>query len=59
MQIDSETESKDTIQIDETSLKSDAKTKNGDKWNLKISSWNVNGVRAWVKASVANYCFFL
>lgn len=26
-----------------------AKTKDGKKWNFKISSWNVDGLRAWIK----------
>lgn len=24
-------------------------TKNGLSWNLKIASWNVDGLRAWIK----------
>lgn len=28
---------------------SDAKTSDGKKWNLKIVSWNVDGLRAWLK----------
>jgi len=28
---------------------SDAKDKNGNKWNLKVSSWNVDGLRACAK----------
>jgi len=55
LQTDNEKDSKDTkdtaFQIDETSLISEAKTTKGEKWNLKFSSWNVNGVRAWVQAS--------
>lgn len=30
---------------------SEAKTKEGNKWNLKISSWNVAGLKAWLKKS--------
>jgi hypothetical protein len=22
---------------------------NGKEWNLKITTWNINGVRAWLK----------
>lgn len=32
-----------------TDFGSNAVTKDGKKWNLKIVSWNVNGIRAWVK----------
>lgn len=31
-------------------------TKDGEKWNLKITSWNVAGLRAWLKVSVFKYC---
>ena len=27
----------------------DCKTESGDKWDFKISSWNVDGMRAWAK----------
>lgn len=50
-------------------FESDAKSKDGEPWNLKIVSWNVDGVRAWLKVSmvalgllwylsleVTNYC---
>ncbi|XP_037783431.1 DNA-(apurinic or apyrimidinic site) endonuclease-like [Penaeus monodon] len=30
-------------------FESDAKSKDGEPWNLKIVSWNVDGVRAWLK----------
>ncbi|KAK3923088.1 Recombination repair protein 1 [Frankliniella fusca] len=30
---------------------SEAKTKDGKLWNFKISSWNVAGLKAWVKKS--------
>lgn len=26
-----------------------SKTVNGKNWNLKIASWNVDGLRAWIK----------
>ena len=26
---------------------SEAKNSDGKKWNLKLSSWNINGIRAW------------
>ena len=26
-----------------------AETKDGKKWNFKISTWNVDGLRAWIK----------
>lgn len=28
---------------------SEATTKDGKKWNLKVVSWNVDGLRAWMK----------
>lgn len=28
---------------------SEATTKDGKKWNLKVVSWNVDGLRAWLK----------
>uniref|UniRef100_A0A224XSV7 DNA-(apurinic or apyrimidinic site) endonuclease n=1 Tax=Panstrongylus lignarius TaxID=156445 RepID=A0A224XSV7_9HEMI len=30
-------------------------TKEGEKWNFKISSWNVAGLRAWLKKSGIDY----
>ena len=42
--------------IDQSSLSSDAKAKNGEKWNMKFASWNINGVRAWVEVSMLT-CF--
>ncbi|XP_067121708.1 exodeoxyribonuclease-like [Centruroides vittatus] len=32
---------------------SDAKSLTGKKWNLKISSWNVNGIRSWLDKGIA------
>ncbi|XP_071956036.1 DNA repair nuclease APEX1-like [Antedon mediterranea] len=31
------------------------KSESGETWNLKISSWNVNGLRAWVKKDGFNF----
>jgi len=36
-------------------FKSDAKDKNGNSWTLKISSWNVDGLRACAKKGGAEY----
>uniref|UniRef100_A0A1B6DH11 DNA-(apurinic or apyrimidinic site) endonuclease n=1 Tax=Clastoptera arizonana TaxID=38151 RepID=A0A1B6DH11_9HEMI len=33
----------------------DKTTANGEKWNFKISSWNVAGIRAWVKKNGHKY----
>ncbi|XP_065907192.1 exodeoxyribonuclease-like [Dysidea avara] len=33
----------------------DAKNASGVKWNLKICSWNVNGIRAWMKKGGVEY----
>ena len=30
----------------------DSKNEEGEKWNWKIASWNVNGVRAWFDVSL-------
>ena len=35
----------------------DCKTESGDKWDFKISSWNVDGMRAWAKKG--NYTYLL
>lgn len=34
---------------------SEAKTKDGKPWNFKISSWNVAGLKAWVKKNGMEY----
>ena len=36
-------------------FQSDAKAKNGSAWNLKISSWNVDGLRACAKKGGAEF----
>ncbi|MCL4126351.1 UNVERIFIED_CONTAM: hypothetical protein GTU68_004956 [Idotea baltica] len=36
-------------EISTDNFSSDAKTKGGKLWNFKIVSWNVAGVRAWIK----------
>lgn len=41
-------ESKKTKKED---FSSDAKTSDGQKWNMKIVSWNVDGLRAWLKVT--------
>ncbi|XP_070578731.1 exodeoxyribonuclease-like [Ptychodera flava] len=41
--------------IESLDFTSEAKTKDGKKWNLKIVSWNVNGIRAWVKKEPGKY----
>ncbi|XP_033105216.1 DNA-(apurinic or apyrimidinic site) lyase-like isoform X2 [Anneissia japonica] len=33
----------------------DKKSASGEKWNFKISSWNVNGLRAWEKKDGLKY----
>ncbi|XP_034238795.1 DNA-(apurinic or apyrimidinic site) lyase-like isoform X2 [Thrips palmi] len=40
---------------DSIEFTSNAKTKDGDSWNLKISSWNVAGLRAWIKKNGLEY----
>lgn len=34
---------------------SEAKTPGGKKWNLKFSSWNINGIRAWREKNGQSY----
>lgn len=41
--------------IDEDSFDSNSKTKDGRKWNFKISTWNVCGMRAWLKKGGMDY----
>lgn len=42
----------DVTQIDFTSS---AKTRSGKPWNMKFSSWNVNGLRAWCEKNGHSY----
>ena len=37
--------------LDDVDFSSDAATSDGNKWNWKFASWNVNGVRAWFDVS--------
>lgn len=41
--------SKNVTDWSKVSFSDTAKTKDGRVWNKKFSSWNVNGVRAWLK----------
>lgn len=41
-------ESEDKSTADNT-FSTTLKTKDGRKWNFKISAWNVAGIRAWMK----------
>jgi len=38
--------------LEDQDFSSSAKTADGKPWNLKIVSWNINGIRAWVKVGV-------
>ncbi|KAK8392942.1 hypothetical protein O3P69_013160 [Scylla paramamosain] len=44
-----ETQEKESKKVKTDDFSSDAKTNDGKKWNLKIVSWNVDGLRAWMK----------
>lgn len=44
-----ETPDKESKKVKTDDFSSDAKTSDGKKWNLKIVSWNVDGLRAWLK----------
>ncbi|KAI0209148.1 DNA-(apurinic or apyrimidinic site) lyase [Lamellibrachia satsuma] len=35
--------------LEDQDFSSCAKTADGKPWNMKITSWNINGIRAWVK----------
>ncbi|XP_077977210.1 exodeoxyribonuclease-like [Glandiceps talaboti] len=50
-----ETTSSGPPELDSLDFSSDAKTSDGKEWNLKISSWNVNGIRAWVQKNGQKY----
>lgn len=36
---------------------SKAKTEDGRSWNLKIASWNISGIRAWLKVGYLSNAF--
>ncbi|PVD28107.1 hypothetical protein C0Q70_10689 [Pomacea canaliculata] len=38
-----------------TDFESTAKTNDGRPWNLKLASWNINGVRAWLNKGGLSY----
>ena len=40
--------------VDSADFVSDAETADGRKWNLKIASWNINGIRAWLEVRFSN-----
>ncbi|XP_066975837.1 DNA repair nuclease APEX1-like [Macrobrachium rosenbergii] len=42
-------EEKKGKKVKKDNFSSDAKTKDDEPWNLKIVSWNVDGLRAWMK----------
>lgn len=43
--------------LKELNFDCDRTTSVGKKWNLKISSWNVAGLRAWVKVFLTLFYF--
>ncbi|KAL5457388.1 hypothetical protein EMCRGX_G034640 [Ephydatia muelleri] len=47
--------SKNVTDWSKISFSDTAKTKDGRVWNKKFSSWNVNGIRAWLKNSSLPY----
>lgn len=40
---------KTSSDYDKMDFSCESKTKDGKDWNLKISTWNVDGLRAWIK----------
>lgn len=48
--------SKDKIpDVSAIDFSNESKSSGGNKWNFKISSWNVNGVRAWLEKNGLSY----
>jgi AP endonuclease-1 len=47
--------SKSSTDWNDIDLSSDAKTSNDSPWTHKFSSWNVNGIRAWLKGDGLEY----
>lgn len=45
---------KTSTEFDGQDFSNDSKTADGKLWNLKIASWNVDGIRAWAKVSLSN-----
>ncbi|ESN95109.1 hypothetical protein HELRODRAFT_186002 [Helobdella robusta] len=41
--------------VADLNFSSDSKTENGDMWNFKVASWNVNGIRAWAEKNGHSY----
>ena len=41
--------------MEDQDFSSCAKTADGKPWNMKITSWNINGIRAWVKVGSLSY----
>jgi AP endonuclease-1 len=41
--------------LSQINFKPEVKTKDGKPWNFKVCSWNVNGVRAWLKTNPLRY----
>jgi len=42
-------QNKTSTEFDGQDFSNDSKTADGKPWNLKIASWNVDGIRAWAK----------
>ena len=51
-------ESQEAQKDDSTATKYDKeefkRTTDGKEWNLKIVSWNINGIRAWVEVNYSS-----
>ena len=44
-------QNKASTEFDDQDFSNDSKTADGKLWNLKIASWNVDGIRAWAKVN--------
>ena len=45
---------KTSTEFAEQDFSNSSKTSDGQSWNLKIASWNVDGIRAWAKVMILN-----
>lgn len=48
-------QNKASTEFDDQDFSNDSKTADGKLWNLKIASWNVDGIRAWAKKGGLEY----
>ncbi|XP_055954604.1 exodeoxyribonuclease [Patella vulgata] len=44
-----------SVDVSGMDFTSDSKTEDGRTWNVKIASWNINGIRAWLSKDGTSY----